>query len=344
MPNPALFQRPFFLGFLGLAIGVVVVSSPAWAGFQWVPPAESGTQMQEPSQPVIIQAPPAAPAPSVVVPSAPVTRAPQTLQLPQESAVKPEIQTLSGKPASEEHVLVAPSSGAASKADSGEDKPVRGFANNVPLAVALRQILPPEYGFSVGQNVKLSVLVSWQGGHPWRWTLNEMLRSAGLAMREQGKMINIVSASGGAEAASVTPTPFLQSAEENKPISLAPSTAAAPVMQAAPVAAAPSVVFRDLPPSQASTVDTWTANQGETLHKVLEKWCHRAGVDLNWQAEYDYPVQASVTLTGTFEESVRTLLTGFEGAQPQPIASLHNSPAAGASVLIVQVRGNNYND
>ncbi|MDD5585658.1 MAG: TcpQ domain-containing protein [Alphaproteobacteria bacterium] len=339
MPDPALFPRPFTLGLLVLTFCVLAMSSPALAGFQWVAPGGSGTEAQEPLQPLIIQAPP----------SAPVTRAPQTLQLPQEPQDTAGPLILSGKPAREDQLLVPPASETPSKASSGQDKPVRGFANNVPLAVALRQLLPPEYGFSVSQNVKLSVLVSWQGGRPWRPTLEDMLRSAGLAMHEQGKMINIVqSTTASAEtehmlAPPVSAVPSLQPMEESRPVSLAPPEISRPIQQE-PVLMAPQAPVQTASPSQSSTVDSWTAKEGETLHKVLDKWCRRAGVDLNWQAEYDYPVQASISLTGTFEEAVRTLLTGFEAAQPQPVADLHNSPAAGQSVLIVQARGNNYND
>ena len=73
----------------------------------------------------------------------------------------------------------------------GSDEIVQGFANSVPLAVALQQVLPKGYGFSIDQDVDLGTLVSFQGGKPWRDTLTAMLQPAGLAMREEDKMVAI---------------------------------------------------------------------------------------------------------------------------------------------------------
>lgn len=101
-------------------------------------------------------------------------------------------------------------------------------------------------------------------------------------------------------------------------------------------------------PSSASipsaAVSTWAAMRGETLHKVLEKWGHQAGVEIDWLAEYDYPLQASVAFNGTFEDAVRSLLSGFEQAHPQPIAALHANPSAGQMILVIETRGNSYTD
>jgi len=88
----------------------------------------------------------------------------------------------------------------------------------------------------------------------------------------------------------------------------------------------------------------WVAGRGETLRQVLEKWSSRAGFELKWIAEYDYPVEASVRFNGSFESAVRNLLSGFDGARPQPVGSLHNNSGAGQRVLVIQTRGNSYSD
>ena len=96
--------------------------------------------------------------------------------------------------------------------------------------------------------------------------------------------------------------------------------------------------------SSAGVVDTWTATRGDTLHKALQEWSRRAGTEFEWLAEYDYPLQASISFTGTYEEAVRSLLSGFEDAHPQPVAELHANPGAGQMVLVIQTRGNSYAD
>ena len=84
--------------------------------------------------------------------------------------------------------------------------------------------------------------------------------------------------------------------------------------------------------------------RGDTLHKVLSDWCQHSNVELQWQAEYDYPVEASAHFEGKFEDAVRGLLAGFDGARPQPVAELHANRGAGQRVLVVQARGNSYSN
>ena len=92
--------------------------------------------------------------------------------------------------------------------------------------------------------------------------------------------------------------------------------------------------------SKSGVVESWDAERGDSLRKVIERWARRADVEINWMAEYDYPLQASVHFTGTFEDAVRNLLTGFETAHPQPVAELHSNTRMGQTVLVVTTRGN----
>ena len=86
----------------------------------------------------------------------------------------------------------------------------------------------------------------------------------------------------------------------------------------------------------------WSARRGTTLRAVLQEWCDAEGVQLNWDTEFDYPLEASIDVKGSFENAVRTLLTGFSMAAPQPIGRLHRQANLGNGVLVVQTRGNRY--
>jgi len=312
------------------------------AGFQWVAPSQDAVPQTEEKQheELSVSSP-------VIIQGQPVLRAPSNsgletqnkAPLPEKSLEKEMIAVDKSS-----HVLMPPGA----YKDSGENKTIQGFANNVPLAVALRQILPPEYGFSVAQDVQLNTLVSWQGGRPWRQILEDMLRGKGLGMREQGKMVSIVKLSKEEQSKQgVAPSYLPQNAPAAGVVSESAPSSASPHFlpaQPVPITTQQNLVYQNAPSPQIAAVDSWSANRGDTLRKVLESWSRKAGVDLSWQAEYDYPVHASITLTGTFEEAVRGLLMGFQEAQPQPVASLYNNPAAGQAVLVVKVRGNNYND
>ena len=314
-------QAPIYAALM--AAVCLFVSSPASAGFQWVAPSEM------------------APAPSAVSgasqsfsASAPVGQVTSSPEI-----ISPVVITGGGS----QPVPVAASSDAAQQASS--DDLVRGFAKSVPLAVALRQILPAGYAFSIDQDVDMGTLVSFRGGRPWRDTLRDSLEPVGLIAHEQGQVVSIrypahgltstVATSANRDVAvPVTPAPVIKS-------SFQPGMEPRPLVSvdvSAPAAPAPQVA------ADAGLPESWTAERGESLRKVLDGWSRRSRVEFDWLSEYDYPLEASVAFTGTFENAVRNLLSGFEGAHPQPVAELHSNANLGQLVLVVQTRGNTNSD
>ncbi|MGE3623392.1 MAG: TcpQ domain-containing protein [Bdellovibrionales bacterium] len=357
-----------------IAAGISLFALPAHAGFQWVSPAEPApppvnTMPNVPSysSPGPVEVPGSlAPAPSMPVTKSPASSGMSVTPLAGEDPAIISPIVIEGQPFSSGNASnalpVVPGTGTPSSigmpaAPSSPDSIVEGFANNVPLAVALRQVLPPGYGFSIDQDVDLGTLVSFQGGRPWRETLRTMIEPVGLAVREQNQMIAI-SRLGGVTMASSTPmdgTPALQpAAAVLAPTSITPSVSVPENPGPRPLWTQPaSKLPKPAPPlppvtssrmSASSVVDTWTGARGETLHHVLENWSRRSGAEFEWLAEYDYPLQASIAYTGTFEEAVRSLLSGFEEAHPQPVARLHANPAIGQMVLVIETRGNSYAD
>ena len=325
--------------FLSTALGLMVTIAPhaAMAGFQWVAPAET------PAAPSVEVMPPMATVPSL--PSMqPVPLQPQVLSREPNIISPTIIEGAQPLPAVAPPTVLtplpvptaAPAVPLPATAPIPVEKPIEGFANNIPLTVALRQILPADYPFSLAPDIDTATSVSWRGGANWRAVLQTMLVKAGLNFNEDGRAIRISRSSPfGAvqEAAAVSP------AIEPLP---APVTVTQPVPQALPA----QTVVMEAPVAASSSpiVDAWNAEAGQTLRKVLESWCQKTGIQLVWQAEYDYPLQASYNTTSTFEDAVRNLLLGFQEAQPQPYASLYNNPSVGQAVLVIEARGNNYSD
>ncbi len=66
-----------------------------------------------------------------------------------------------------------------------------GFGRELPLALALSQVIPSEFTHSYGQGVDAGATVSWEGGKPWNIVLNEMLRSVGMIAVIRGKQVVI---------------------------------------------------------------------------------------------------------------------------------------------------------
>ncbi len=329
-----------------ILLGSLIFANPAHAGFKWIEPTP---QVQAPSVEVSLpeaQVITGHEAASVIAGDVQVIMAPESLALERPNALKaPSVSVSSGD--------------------------VQGFANNVPLSVALRQILPRDIGFSVAQDVSLGTLVSWTGGAPWRDVLRSMLAPQKLTIKEDGTLVHVVhqpnavkpisSSASIMKSAPIVPKISMQS--RTQPVALAPQAktlpvyvpvkAQAPRAAMRPMYAAPKSTMKTigyLPvataavPAQNHTNQAWVAHKGQMLRSVLMEWGRRANVDVSWQAEYDYPFQASVSVMGTFEDAARKLLSGFQEADPKPVGYLYNNQTAGQRVLVVQTRGNNYAD
>jgi hypothetical protein len=372
MPNRLSF---LYTPLLFATVALFAFPVPAFAGFMMVPPTDSSgsnapvataTQANNYGAGTTISS-----APNV----SPATQAPESLTpvIIDGNGHSNATTTLSTAPVPPSTAALAPrdlgsvemptqttTTTTVTKASSSSSSDiVHGFAKMVPLAVALRQILPPGYGFSVDPDVDLGILISFQGGKPWRETLRDALDPAGLVMHEKGQMVSIGHVDGSTTAAGMPNTIPSIAPVEPAPISVAPEQTT--VTQTTVETIAPPPVPREIASQSGSVLvnidavplpamgsysssmaDTWRAERGDSLRKIMEGWCRHANVELDWMAEYDYPVQATVNYTGTFEEAVRNILTGFEDAHPQPIGELHTNVALGQRVLVVQSRGNNY--
>jgi hypothetical protein len=379
MINRTLVRKSVILAF---AMSYIVVPHLAKAGFEWNPPAPPTAAM--PLPPSILddvrsakKAPalgkPESITPTVQVFDQPVDRPSVTVIAPNTNPVvviegtrglsidqtvsldtgnAPRVEPLALAPLTPESPMQGVIMPVAPVTDMVPVPPtvqtsdvVRGFANHVPLSVALRQLLPVGYGFSVDPAVDLGTQVSFRGGKLWRDTLADALTPVGLAAREQGQMVTVVHVAVNAEPVieDLPLTPVVPS------VSLSPQPHVL-ALPAAPVAVPQAPIL--LPPSlpiqtngvssdeRPPLLETWNAERGDSLRLVLDRWARRAGVEFNWMSEYDYPLQASVHLTGTFEDAARNLLLGFEAAHPQPVAELHSNSRVGQTVLIVTSRGN----
>lgn len=75
----------------------------------------------------------------------------------------------------------------------GSYEVVEGFGSDMPLALALRQVVPADYAFSFGRGVNPGYLVSWEGGKPWNQVLNDMVQPLNIQARIEGNVVKIVS-------------------------------------------------------------------------------------------------------------------------------------------------------
>ena len=69
-----------------------------------------------------------------------------------------------------------------------------GFGKDMPLALAVQQILPPGFAYSFAKSVNPGTRVSWNGGKQWNLVLLETLEPLDLSMRIDGKTVAIIRA------------------------------------------------------------------------------------------------------------------------------------------------------
>ena len=87
------------------------------------------------------------------------------------------------------------------EADGGEVQPAvakphfllaHGFGRGVPLAFAVRQVVPPRVQVSYGQGVDQQQAVTWSGGKPWDQVLRTAVGPLGLRVVVSHMAVKIV--------------------------------------------------------------------------------------------------------------------------------------------------------
>lgn len=209
----------------GLMVGFF--AAPAHAGFEWTPP---------PAAPVVAATPqggplvPAAPAAAVdameltPVPGAPVAVDAVVPDVAPKPLIEKETDALPLMPA---ETLAAP-------APSGPFAEALGFGSDIPLALALGQIVPAEFAYSFASNVNPGVKVSWNGGKPWNEVLNEALQPHNLHAEIAGTAVIVRSGASSFSAPATTepvPEPQQDTLIPRPPVTTVQPLMAAPTMR-----------------------------------------------------------------------------------------------------------------
>lgn len=345
---------------LASAAFVAALVSPAQAGFEWKgplsPPVKAAPAAAQSAQggnmtglePVIMWDGEKAPATSwneeILMPAEKVTDVEKTAITKDTAALAPD-EIAAAVPVKQEKIL-------------------SGFGSDLPMVIALQQVVPAGYQFSFSSGVNPGALVSWEGGKPWEQVLSDMLSAQGLSYRLQNGAVVIGYFPSEREIQTVAPVvaPVVVPAKEapvtirrQKPSSLLKKQASveaeksAPMQEFQPVLVTPSSVTAAREPAvdtPVALVDdaaatssnanlAWSGARGQTLRDVLKNWSEVAGVELYWSIDYDYKLRDDVGYSGPYDEAVGKLLDRFSAVRPQPYGQLHQS-GDGPRVLVVK--------
>ena len=188
------------------------------------------------------------------------------------------------------------------------DLPVlEGFGKEIPLALALRDIVPSQYAYAFNNSADAGLLVSWRGGKPWQDVLNDALESHNLISAVQDQMLVIGTRQ---QAAPEVVAPVeLEVAEEKQE--------------------------QKVPVMKSVLKHTWKARPGFTLKEVVEDWSKLAQVEVEWSSPYDYPINNAFSFEGTYDEAIANLLSQYSRETPRPRGRLYPNLPNGPSVLMI---------
>lgn len=186
--------------FLGSAL--CLGAPAAHAGFEWTPPPVSATTAQPgpaiqarpidtvDMMPLPIDAPPISPRPYNAEPLPPSTSPatwPEATSGMEGGVMRPHPSitpepTSVATPAPRPPQAATPrSSPSVSPSSASYFNTVEGFGRDIPLALAMQQIVPPDYAYSFDRGVQPSLRIDWEGGQPWDAILDDALRPHGLS-------------------------------------------------------------------------------------------------------------------------------------------------------------------
>lgn len=201
---------------------------------------------------------------------------------------------------------------------------VEGFGENIPLVMAMRQIVPASYAYQFQNNNDAGLKVTWEGGRPWTLVLHDALSPLGLqAYIAAGKVI-IASARQYNPMISARPGPMTA---EQAYWSTVPGQSEPAVVQTEANFVKPVIVSRN--------TRNWQARPGMTLRETLEDWGKLSGYELDWQTPYDYPIDTAFRYEGSIDQALDSILSLYAQDHPKPRGKLYPNMPDGPSVLVI---------
>ncbi len=224
----------------------------AFAGFEWAPPPASGpgpkvmavpapvvdvTVLENAGMPPVFSGEPGIPSPSELLPG-PGSELAAPSAASYEAAVP--VPRMPDSQPFQAAVTAAP---VAPVMQSPSRDVIQGFGSDIPLALALDQIVPAGHAYAFDPSVDLGSSVSWNGGKPWDQVLNEAVAPLGYSTSVSGKTIWV--RRGGFAQSGSAQSRVIQAASPVRSASYIPQDAGS--YDAAPMADNPSLAFIPTP-------------------------------------------------------------------------------------------------
>lgn len=88
-----------------------------------------------------------------------------------------------------------------------------------------------------------------------------------------------------------------------------------------------------------AVAEKWQAPRGSSLQEVLDSWARRKDITVSWTAKHLFPVKESLSVDGSFEQAVQSLVAQYNGDKMRPVAQVYTDPADKKLVLVISEQG-----
>lgn len=332
--KPTSRNKTRFLMLAGVAMLCVSAPQMAHAGFQWNPPQQD-TAAQGQS----------------VMPE-PVDKEPARIQRPDmDNPQRPLSLNPSGRPAraTNNAVEIEPIMARGAKDSAQTNQPprepsyvfseVQGFGRDIPLALALRQVVPPDFSFSF-DGLAPGAPVSWQGGRGWNEILKDVLAEADAQAALNGNTITLMPHQRGEPRLAIANPPAsildqdtMMAAADQRETTSRGRSPSAPVSLVAPREQTRSAGRIS---GHHGSGQIWTAAPGERVTDILKDWTARENTELFWNVKADYTLESAQKYDGSLKDAVTGLLTTVTGQAGQLEAQIYPNLPDGPAVLLVR--------
>ncbi|HAU29984.1 MAG TPA: hypothetical protein DCW68_07765 [Rhodospirillaceae bacterium] len=341
---------------LATALALVMAAGTAQAGFQWVPqpevakPAMMNAPVVEviPAQdmaPVVeIDVPAIRPAPAMVPAAAPMAEEDLPPWLAKESPALPVVVEEEMTVPEVKGVIEAPVMAPV----VAEEPALEGFGKNMPLVIAMRQIVPTDYQFAFGSGVNMGAAITWEGGKPWNVVLKSVLEPMGLGLRVVDKVVYVEKMENGRPVEGMFAAAVKARVSQEPPVMvekpLIEALPAQPVVEVVSamgepmeedelmpaLGEAPELSFLPLPvvrevQEEIRVQPKWVIEPGRTLREVLEDWGQQADWVVVWRSERDYLIESGAIFEGAFAQVAEEVLQAFAHAEPPVRATFYRN-------------------
>lgn len=220
---------------------------------------------------------------------------------------------------------------------------VSGFGADLPLALALRQVVPAEYSFSFGEGVNPGYRVSWNGGRSWDAVLKDMISPLDLSAQifEKSILLTKNHSEGLPAKAAQAQEPQAGDAPKRTNITDPGETPEGHSFGGfkidGPLKSKESSTEKITENKESSSSTTWEAKQGDSLKATLDEWSKQADAEFAWNATHDYTLNSNIVINGTFSSALEVLFASAVNPVAGPDHELKNiSGTEDKEKLIVQ--------